>query len=394
MTTSQFTIQNSQFIIKHVSTTVFRLPLHGRLQWGKHSILNELRHVLVRVRLSNGAEGVAEAPPRPTIYGETAVSITSIIAQELKPRLLGQPATDLSAMYPIKNNHTAKGALDMAVQDALAKSNGMTLVEFLGEKIKDLRLKNGIQTPILRQAQDRFFNLQSSIFVSYILGIGNDDTVLTEAQRVFDQGVRVLKVKVGRDWTADLRRIEALQAMFGGEMAIYADANECLGTDSAVYQLDQLAEMGVLYCEEPLPVELIQERAALRAGNHLPLIGDDSTFTERDLRRELALDTFDILNIKTARTGFTESLAMLALAQQADKGVMVGSQASAALGAARAGQFAALPGIEYPSELSFFLKLKEDIVEKRPLLQNGFISVADLNRVVVDEDLLREAEIK
>jgi L-alanine-DL-glutamate epimerase-like enolase superfamily enzyme len=344
-----------------------------------------VRHVLVRVRLSNGAEGVAAAPPRPTIYGETPTSITSIIAQELSPRLLGQPATDLSAMHQIKNNHTAKGAIDMAVQAALAQSNGMALTEFLSEKIKDLRLKKGDQSSIVNQ--------KSSIQVGYILGIGDDETVLAEAQRVFDQGVRVLKVKVGRDWGADVRRIEALQALFGSDMAIYADANECLEPDSAARKLDQLAEMGVLYCEEPLPVELIQERASLRAGGHLPLIADDSTFTERDLRRELALDTFDILNIKTARTGFTESLDMLALAQQAGKGIMIGSQASAALGTARAGQFAALPGIDHPSELSFFLKLKEDIVTERPFIQNGYISVADLNRVVVDEDLLKEAAI-
>ena len=252
---------DSPLTIQDISTTVFRLPLHGSLKWGKHSVLNEVRHVLVRVRLSNGAEGLAEAPPRPTIYGETPTSITSIIAQELSPRLLGQPATDLSVMYQIKNNHTAKGAIDMAVQDALAQSSGMALTEFLSEKIKDLRLKIGVQAPV--------FNLQSSIFVSYILGIGDDETVLAEAQRVFDQGVRVLKVKVGRDWSADVRRIELLQGMFGGEMAIYADANECLDTDTAANQLEQLAEMGVLYCEEPLPVELIQERAALRAGNHL-----------------------------------------------------------------------------------------------------------------------------
>ncbi|MEZ4612911.1 MAG: hypothetical protein R2838_22155 [Caldilineaceae bacterium] len=42
-------------------------------------------------------------------------------------------------------------------------------------------------------------------------------------------------------------------------------------------------------------------RVALR-GAVLPVIADDSCFTVLDLRRELALDTFDILNIKTART--------------------------------------------------------------------------------------------
>ena len=377
--------QHQPVTIQNISTTVFRLPLHGQLQWGKHSVLNELQHVLVRVRLSNGAEGIAEAPPRPTIYGETAHSITSIIAHELNPRLIGRSAHDLSPLHQIKNNHTAKGAIDIAVQDALAKSKGIGLAAHL------LKMNREIGGCKLGTEQR---SISQTIRVSYILGIGDDDTVLAEAQRVFEQGVRVLKVKVGRDWDADLRRIRALQEVFGEEVAIYADANECLGLETAVSQLCQLAEMGVLYCEEPLPVEQLQDRAALRHGNYLPIIADDSTFTERDLRRELMLDTFDILNIKTARTGYTESATMLALAQAAGKGVMIGSQASSALGTARAGQFAALPGVDHPSELSFFLKLKEDVVRKRPLIHNGCISVAELEQVEIDQDLLREATVK
>ena len=118
--------------IEDISTTVYRLPLHGKLQWGKHSVLNDVQHVLIKVRLSDGAEGVAEAPPRPTIYGETTHSITNIIEQELKPRIIGQsPAYDLGAMYQIKNNHTAKGAIDMAVHDARAKSEGVSLLSHL-----------------------------------------------------------------------------------------------------------------------------------------------------------------------------------------------------------------------------------------------------------------------
>lgn len=155
-------------------------------------------------------------------------------------------------------------------------------------------------------------------------------------------------------------------------------------------KLRQLAEMGLLYCEEPLPVEQFRARAALRAGQHLSLIADDSTFTTRDLERELAFDTFDILNIKTARTGYTASQQMLEMAARAgNKGVMIGSQASAGLGTARAGLFAALPGVEHPSELSFFLKLKEDIINRPVPIVDGYVALADLLAVEVDEDLLR-----
>ena len=158
-------------------------------------------------------------------------------------------------------------------------------------------------------------------------------------------------------------------------------------------KLAQLAEIGLHYCEEPLPVELIRERSALRAGAYLPIIADDSAFTVRDVRRELELDTFDILNIKTARTGYTESAAMLNMAKQANKGIMVGSQASAGLGTACAAVFAALPGIAHPSELSFFLKLKEDIIDRPLTIIDGKIRLANVVNVQVDPARLRNAAV-
>ena len=355
--------------IQRITTTVFRLPMEGVLRWGKASALAEVRHVLVEVELSDGSIGVAEAPPRPTIYGETVHSILSIIEHELGPRLLHQPLAHVpTRLDEIKNNQTAKGALDMALQDALAHQRGVTLAEHLGAQA-------------------------NAVKVSYILGIGDRDMVLAEAERVFQQGVRVLKVKVGRDWEDDLARIHDLQAMFKGEMALYADANECLEPAEAAPKLAHLREIGLLYCEEPLPVELIKERAALRQQEALPLIADDSCFSYRDLQRELALDTFDILNIKTARTGYTESQRMLQAALAHGKTIMIGSQASASLGTVRAALFAAQPGIDHPSELSFFLKVKEDILTERLTLQDGYFDITRFANATIDRDLLRSATV-
>jgi L-alanine-DL-glutamate epimerase-like enolase superfamily enzyme len=325
--------------------------------------------VLVEVRLSDGSIGMAEAPPRPTIYGETEYSITSVIAHELAPRLAGKPADRLAAtLDEVKNNHTAKGAIDMAVHHALAQGRGISLAEHLGAT-------------------------QARLKVSYILGIGARDVVLAEAERVVAHGVRVLKVKVGRQWDEDIARIRDLQQMFGDAVSLYADANECLDVGEAPRKLDQLRALGLLYCEEALPVELIRERAALRAGDHLPLIADDSTFTARDLARELAMNTFDVLNIKTPRTGYTESRRMLDAAHAAGKGVMIGSQAGSGLGTARAAVFAALPGIEHPSELSFFLKLKEDIVDRPLPITDGYVELSDALAVTVNPSLLAGAKV-
>lgn len=369
-------------IIESIEPIPFRLPLREPLRWGAASEMQEARHVLVRVQLSDGAVGWGEAPPRPTIYGETVSSICTVIRQELGPRLIGEMLDDstLSKLYArlqtVKNNQTARGALDMALHHALAVSRNRTLFNHLGAGSSQVR-------------------------VSYILGLGEIEDSLAEAERIVAQGVRVLKVKVGQDWTADLQRLQCLRQQFGDQVDLYVDANECFQPQNVRHRLQKMAELNVLYCEEPLPVELILARAAARKACSradipaLPrLIADDSVFSARDLRRELSMDTFHILNIKTARTGFTESTQMLNQALVGGKAVMVGSQASTGWGTVLAALFAAKPGIDLPCELSFFLKLKEDLLNQQPLLHDGYLDVSALAQAEIDEDRLRDARLE
>ncbi len=356
--------------IAEIQTITFRLPMHGSLSWGKAGKLEGLEHVLVQVITDTGQVGIAEATPRPTIYGETAESIHIITQKHLTPRLIGMDINNIEAindaMSAIANNYTAKGAIDIAIHHAMAKTQGQTLVEYLNPRHRKVK-------------------------VSYILGIADQKTMVTEAERVYEQGVRVLKVKVGRNFEHDVTLIQQLQREFEGmNLSLYADANEGMLPNEAQPQLKKLADLGILYVEEPLPVELLQERADLRQSDTIPLIADDSTFTLRDLKRELRFDTFDILNIKTARTGYTLSQQMLAAAKQHHKGVMIGSQASSTIGTVRAAIFAGLDGVEHPSELSFFLKIKGDIVNRRIEIKDGFIDLDSLGDIDVDETALKE----
>jgi L-alanine-DL-glutamate epimerase-like enolase superfamily enzyme len=359
--------------IAEIQTTTFRLPLAGSLSWGKSSRLDVLEHVLVRVITDTGHAGLAEAPPRPTIYGETRESIHAIIQKYFAPQLIGLDVADIAEanrrMATIANNHTAKGAIDICLYEALAASQGKNLLEYFNPPHRKIK-------------------------VSYILGMADLATILTEAKTVYEKGVRVLKVKVGRNFNADVAAIKALQAEFkGSELALYADANEGLEPTQAPDQLRQLAELGIMYLEEPLPIEMIPERVSLRAAEVLPLIADDSTFTYRDLARELRYNTFDILNIKTARTGYYQSLQMLEAAQKHQKGIMVGSQAGSTIGTIRAAVFAGLEGIHFPSELSFFLKLQDEIVNQPIVLQDGYLDLDQLAEISLDEDRLQACTV-
>ena len=342
--------------IRRITTTPYDIPLKRTLTWGRGHALPALRHVLIRVDLADGASGIAEATPRPSIYGETAASIRHIIAEELRPRLLDKQLSDFQSVAAlsaglahVKGNNTAKGALDIAMHCALAQSRSQSLRDYLC-------------CP------------RESIALSSIVSTGAHEAVLADVAETYQAGLRCFKVKIGRDLPAETETLRALTAGFPAAR-FYVDANETLPLDCAAQTLDALHDMGVLYCEEPLPAHLLRERAALRRATTMPLIADDSAFTPRDLERELAFDSFDILNIKTARTGYSQSLRMLERAAAQGKRAMVGSQASSLLGCLQAALFAGRAEIDCQSECSFYLKTNVDLAAAPPIV-DGKLALA------------------
>lgn len=335
--------------IDKVTFYPFRIPIRGSLVWGEKSQLEELHHLLVEVTLSDGQVGRAEIPPRPTIYGETIATISAVIT-ETAPRLTGLEATDtgavLAQIYREPYQFTARAGLEWAIFEAL--------------------------NPDLLSV----WSAQDSALVSTILGIGTLEQVLAEAHLAWQSGIQTFKVKVGRNFSADLETVRALRQAFPGAR-LYADANQTFTPESAPTQLEQLAQAGILYLEEPLPVQQVKARARLRASGILPLIADDSVFTLADLERELELDTFDILNLKPARTGPAAAQKMLALAHQAGKGVMIGSQACSSFGAYRAAVLALAEPVTHPCEIGFHLRAERRFFEF-PSFREGRIWLQDL----------------
>lgn len=353
--------------VQKVEAIPYRLPLTSALAWGAHSALSAAEHVLVRVTLSDGSVGVAEATPRPTIYGETPASVGAILAH-LAPGLTGLDIGDVAGLNRVRNsvanNHTARGALDMALWDARARSRGQSLF-------------------------DTLLGPNTRVRVSFILGIDTPGGMLAEAARVVGAGVRCLKVKVGRDHARDLEVIRELRRTYGGDVLLYADSNETLSAETAPAALDAMREAGLMYVEEPLPARQLRGRAALHAAGHLPIVADDSCFTPADLTRELDFDTFDVLNVKTARNGFTDGLAMLRAAAAHGKRGMVGSQASTGLGTLHAALLSTQPEVTEPCELSFVLKLQDDLLGQPITFRDGWLDVAALRDHALDEEKLR-----
>ena len=65
----------------------------------------------------------------------------------------------------------------------------------------------------------------------------------------------------------------------------------------------------------------------------------------------------------------------------------------AGIGVARAALFAALPGIEHPSECSFHLKLAEDIIDRPLPIRDGLLAIDAAAAVAIDPARLAAAKV-
>ena len=348
--------------ISDIKAYPHNITLRQPLKWGRADELRQLEHVLIRAELSDGTAGIAEATPRPSIYGETQQSVISIVEEYLAPLLSGgsvesfRSVAALNArMGQIKANNSAKGAVDMALHQALCRARGISLAEYLGCRRERIR-------------------------ISYIVSTGTEAEVMADVAEAFANGVRVFKVKIGKDLSQERETIRLLISQFPSA-EFYVDANQTLEETTAAEVLEDLLELGVIHCEEALPIQRIEARRQLRRRCRMPIIADDSAFSPEDLERELAYETFDILNIKTARTGYSASTAMLEMCAGAGKGVMIGSQASSLLGCLYAATFAAREEVTCANECSFFLKTEADL-SLAPPISDGWMRLSDVQNSI------------
>src|SRR5690242_2323046 len=109
--------------IRSVEAIPFRVPFTVPRRWAR-GLLTHADHVLVRITTEDGIVGQAEAPPRPTIYGESQRGIVTAI-EEWFGRILSELAS-------IAWNPTPKAAIDMALTDIRAQAAGVPVWRLLG----------------------------------------------------------------------------------------------------------------------------------------------------------------------------------------------------------------------------------------------------------------------
>ncbi|MEP0861973.1 MAG: dipeptide epimerase [Ignavibacterium sp.] len=229
-----------------------------------------------------------------------------------------------------EKNTAAKASVDIALHDLVGKLIGKPWYKIWG------------------------FDKTKTPYTTFTIGIDTPEVVRQKVKEADE--FKVLKVKLGRE--NDREMIETIRSVT--DKPLTADANQ--GWKDKNYALEMiqwLSEQNVLYIEQPLPKEMVEENAWITERSPIPVLGDESIQRIPDLIK--MKDVYSGVVIKLMKcTGMREAYKMITLARSLGMKVMLGCMTETSCAISAAAQLS--PEVDW-ADLDGNLLIKNDPYE-------------------------------
>jgi L-alanine-DL-glutamate epimerase-like enolase superfamily enzyme len=172
---------------------------------------------------------------------------------------------------------------------------------------------------------------------SWTIWLGEPDDMARRTEAVEGRFKR-LKLKLGGRDGRDVERVRAVRG--ATDLPLMVDVNEAWSLEEALEALPQLAELGVEYCEQPLPAG-DAGGPELKKRSPLPIFVDEDCHVAADV--PACADRAHGVNIKLAKSGgIREAIRIAHVARALGLGVMLGCMNESGLAIAAGAQVASL----------------------------------------------------
>lgn len=229
-----------------------------------------------------------------------------------------------------EKNTAAKASVDIALHDLVGKLIGKPWYKIWG------------------------FDKSNTPYTTFTIGIDKPDVVRQKVKEADE--FKILKVKLGKE--NDREMIETIRSVT--EKPLTADANQ--GWKDKYYALEMiqwLNEQNVLYIEQPMPKEMIDENAWITERSPIPVLGDEAIQRIPDLIK--MKDVYSGVVIKLMKcTGMREAYKMITLAKSLGMKVMLGCMTETSCAISAAAQLS--PEVDW-ADLDGNLLIKNDPFE-------------------------------
>jgi L-alanine-DL-glutamate epimerase-like enolase superfamily enzyme len=280
--------------IDRVEVSAFTVPTDspeadGTFEWNATTL------VLVRVR-AREVEGLG--------FSYTDAAAAPLIEHVLAPEVGGRDALAVPALWAamvraVRNIgrpglcSTAIAAVDTALWDLKARLLGVALVDLFGRR------------------RDRVPVYGSGGFTTY-----DDGRLESQLARWLELGISRVKMKIGRDSAADVRRVAVARDAIGAEAELYVDANGAYDRKQALAMAAAMQDARVAWFEEPVTSDDLEGLRLLRdrAPPLMDIAAGEYGYEIGYFRRMLEAGAVDVLQADVTRcAGYTDFLRVAAL---------------------------------------------------------------------------------
>ncbi|SHH52293.1 L-Ala-D/L-Glu epimerase [Thermosipho atlanticus] len=303
------------------------------------SISSQSNNIEVSIELDSGVVGYGEASPSFRVNGEKVealLSLEPIINEALK----GLDVQNYRQIFDITDKFFASPSIKAAVQyatlDAFSEEIGVPVYKILGGS------KNKIET-------------------DKTVSIGSLEERVLDAKNIFEEGFRIIKIKVGENLKEDIEAMEKIYEVSKGAKYI-VDANMGYTPKQAIKFAKEIYKKGIdiHVFEQPVPMHDIEGLKFVRFNSPFPVGADESAKTKYDVLRLIKEEAVDYINIKLMKSGISDALAIVEMAKAANLHLMIGCMGESSLGINQSVHFALGTGAFDFHDLDSALMLKED----------------------------------
>ena len=314
-------------VIQKASAKIWRAKLTRPFSTakGQHDLLE---NILFSLELSNGICGFGEAAVATHITGET-VQETLRHLKDAARSVTGRALSEFSAVAEIfkgkfAKNKCALAALEMALLDAVTREKKMPFWKAFGNRPRVLT-------------------------TDMTIVLGDVPEAETAAREILQRGIRSFKVKIGRNFDVDLKRVAAVVRL-ARKCPVYLDANQGFTAAQTLKFLKELAWLKIkpALIEQPVPKGDWEGLAKVTRDSKVLVCADESAGSLEDAKRIIKIKAAGAINVKFTKTGILEAYEIARLAKRNGIKLMIGTMMETPLAVTAAAHFASgLGGFDF-----------------------------------------------
>lgn len=329
--------------ITEIEIYAIHLPLHEPFIIS-YASYDYMPSVIVKMTTDTGHVGYGEGVADDHVTGESLEGLFAVLKNTLAPKLIGENPKNMERIHEIMDSAiygvpTAKAALDIACYDAVGKSLGVPVYDLLGGRYHE-------EFPI-----------------THVLSIGTPEKMADEAEARVAAGYRSMKMKVGTEVMADVKRIEAVRTRVGEDIAIRVDVNQGWKNSANTLQgLRKLEHCSLDWIEQPVLADDFDGMVEIKSKTSVPVMIDEGLRGVRDMREIIAKRAADKVNIKLMKCGgIYPAIKLTHMAEMAGIECQVGSMVESSIASSAGFHVSFSKKVITSVELTGPLKFSKDV---------------------------------